>query len=134
MARPRRIVGLLIGALLAGAGVPASAAPPATAEEALARQQAGLQRSLGMDCDRGGGDIVVCGRQGPDPNRLPLPVEPEPGARHAGEPPDPMEALALGDGKCSTTGPNQICSGGLPLIPIAIWLLQTAIKVAKDDD
>ena len=26
-------------------------------------------------------DIVVCGRRGPDPNRLPLPVEPVPGER-----------------------------------------------------
>jgi hypothetical protein len=124
MAEPRWIVGLLIGALFAGAAAPASVAPPATAEEALAREQAGLQRSLGLDC----------GRLGPDPNRLPLPIAPEPGARHAGEPPDAKEALALGDGKCSTTGPNQQCSGGLPLIPIAIWLIQTAIKVAEGDD
>jgi hypothetical protein len=124
----------VIIALLAGAPAAASAAPPATAEEALARQQAGLQRSLGLDCDRGGGDIVVCGRQGPDPNRLPLPVPPQPGARNSGEPPDPEEALALGDGKCSTTGPNQQCSGGLPIIPIALWLVQTAIKAAEGDD
>ena len=118
----------------AAALIPAAlaAAPPATAEEALTRQRSGLQRSL--DCDRGGGDIVVCGRQGPDPNRLTLPVEPEPGARHAGEPPAPGEALALSAQKCTTVGPNQQCSGGLPLIPIAIWLVQTAIKVAEGDD
>jgi hypothetical protein len=135
MAEPGSIVGLVIGALLAGAAVPVSAAPPTTAEEALARQQAGLQRSLGLDCDRGGpGDIVVCGRQGPDPNRLPLPVEPEPGARIAGEPASPSEALALSAEKCTTVGPNQQCSGGLPLIPIAIWLIQTAIKAAEGDD
>ena len=136
MAGPGSIVGLLIAALLGGAGAAASAAPPVTAEEALARQQSGLQRSLGLDCDRGGGggDIVVCGRQGPDPNRLPLPVEPEPGARNSGEPPDPSEALALGAAKCTTVGPNQQCGGGLPLIPIAIWLVQTAIKVAEGDD
>ena len=124
----------VIIALLAGAAAPASATPPATAEEALARQQAGLQNSLGLDCDRGGGDIVVCGRQGPDPNRLPLPVEPEPGARHAGEPPDASEALALSAEKCTTVGPNQQCSGGLPIIPIAIWLVRTAIKAAEGDD
>ena len=118
-------------ALLAAAAPPG---PPATAEEALARQQAGLQRSLGLDCDRGGGDIVVCGRQGPDPNRLPLPVEPEPGARTAGEPPDPSEALALSAQKCTTVGPNQQCSGGLPILPIAIWLVQTAVKAAQGDD
>lgn len=125
---------MLIAAFLLGAAAPA-AATPVTAEEALARQQAGLQRSLGLDCDRGGeGDIVVCGRQGPDPNRLPLPVEPEPGARNAGEPPDPSEALALSAEKCTTVGPNQQCGGGLPLIPIAIWLIQTAVKAAEGDD
>jgi hypothetical protein len=113
---------------------PLQAAPPGTAEEALARQQAGLQRSLGLDCDRSGTDIVVCGRTGPDPNRLSLPVPPEPGARHAGEPPDATEALALSKEKCTTVGPNQQCGGGLPVIPIAIWLLQTAVKVAKDKD
>ena len=121
-------------ALLAGAAEPASALPPATAEDALARQQSGLQKSLGLDCDRGGGDIVVCGRAGPDPNRLPLPVPPEPGARHSGEPADPSDALALSADKCTTVGPNQQCSGGLPIIPIAIWLIRTAIKVAEGDD
>lgn len=115
---------------------PLRAAPPATAEEALARQQAGLQRSLGLDCDRGGGeDIIVCGRQGPDPHRLPLPVQPEPGARIAGEPPDPDEVLALHKEKrCTTTGPNQQCSGGLPILPVALWLLQTAVKAAEEKD
>jgi hypothetical protein len=133
MPRPRSIVGLLIGALLAG-GAPACATPPATAEEALARQQAGLQHSLGLDCDRSGGDIVVCGRQGPDPNRLPLPVEAEPGARNSGEPPAPGEALALSAEKCTAVGPNQQCGGGLPLIPIAIWLVQTAVKALDGHD
>ena len=119
-------------ALLAGS--PAGAAPPATAEEALARQQAALRTSLGHDCDRGAAEIVVCGRIGPDPNRLPLPVAPEPGARHAGEPSVPSDALALTADKCTTVGPNQQCSGGLPILPIAIWLIQTAVKAAKGDD
>jgi hypothetical protein len=125
---------MLIGAVLLGAAAPASAAPPATAEQALARQQESLRSAIGVDCDRGGGDIVVCGRSGPDPNRLPLPLPPEPGARHAGEPPDPVEALALNAEKCTTVGPNQQCGGGLPVIPIAIWLVQTAIKASKGDD
>jgi hypothetical protein len=117
-------------ALLAGAAAPASAAPPATAEEALARQQSGLQKSLGLDCDRGGGDIIVCGRQGPDPNRLPLPVPPEPGARHAGEPADPGEALALSAEKCTPVGQNQQCSGGLPILGIAILIVKTVAEAA----
>jgi hypothetical protein len=129
MTRVRLIAGPLIGALIAGAGAPASAAP-ATAEEALARQQSGLHKSLGVDCDRGGNDIVVCGRQGPDPNRLPLPVPPEPGARIAGEPPDPSESLALSAEKCTPVGQNQQCSGGLPILGIAIMIVKTVAEAA----
>ena len=115
---------------------PLQAAPTGAAEQALARQQQSLRTSLGLDCDRGRSaeDIVVCGRQGPDPNRLPLPVQPEPGARNAGEPPVPADALALSAEKCTTVGPNQQCSGGLPILPIALWLAKTAIKVAKGED
>lgn len=134
MARPRPIAGPLIGAFLAAAG-PASAAPSATAEEALARQQSGLQKSLGLDCDRGGDEIIVCGRHGPDPNRLPLPVPPEPGARHSGEPPDPSEALALSAEKCTPVGRNQQCSGGLPILGIAVMIVQTVAKaVLKEEE
>jgi hypothetical protein len=126
-------LGLAIAALALLAR-PTFAAPPATADEALARQQASLRSSLDLDCDRGGGEIVVCGRAGPDLNRLPLPVPPEPGARHAGEPPDPSGALALSAEKCTTVGPNQQCGGGLPILPIAIWLVQTAVKVVKEKE
>jgi hypothetical protein len=115
------------------ASLPAQAAPTASADEAVARQQSSLRSSLGLDCDRDSGEIVVCGRRGPDPNRLPLPVQPEPGARHRGEPADPSETLALSAEKCTTTGPNQQCGGGLPILPMAIWLVQTAVKVIKDD-
>ena len=120
--------------LLHSVAAPALAAPPAYAEDALDRQKASLRTSLGLDCDRGEAEIVVCGRQGPDPNRLPLPVPPEPGDRRAGEPPDPSEALALSAEKCTTVGPNQQCGGGLPILPIAVWLVRTAIEAAKGDD
>ena len=113
--------------------VPAAAAPPASAEEALARQQASLRSSLGLDCDREAGEIVVCGRPGPDPNRLPLPVEPEPGARIAGEASDPEASLALTNRKCTTVGPNQQCSGGLPILGIALFLVQTAVTAAMKE-
>ncbi|HEX9966270.1 MAG TPA: hypothetical protein VGB04_14940 [Allosphingosinicella sp.] len=112
------------------AAAPAPAAPPLSAEEALARQASSLRSGLG--CDRGAGEIVVCARQGHDPNRLPLPVEPEPGARNAGEPPDPDDSLALSAQKCTTVGPNQQCSGGLPILGIAIWAVQTAVKAIKE--
>jgi hypothetical protein len=113
------------------AAAPASAAPPVSAEEALAAQQSSLRSGIGLDCDRGAGEIVVCGRTGPDPNRLPLPVAPEPGARKAGEPADPSAALALSKQRCTTVGRDQQCSGGLPVLPIAIWLVQSAVKAVK---
>jgi hypothetical protein len=115
---------------------PALAADPPTAEEALARQKASLHQTLGLDCKRGraADDIVICGRSGRDPNRLPLDPEPEPGARLVGEPVRPEDALAnTAPPTCSTVGPNQRCGGGLPVIPIAIWLVQTAIKAAKSE-
>ena len=121
-------------AAAAMAAAPAPAAPPLSADEALARQRSSLRSGLGLVCDRDSGEIVVCGRQGPDPNRLPLPVPPEPGARIAGEPADPSEALALSAEKCTTVGPNQQCSGGIPILPIAIWLIQTAVKAIKEKE
>jgi hypothetical protein len=123
-----------MAALAALAAGPAFAAPPGTADGALARQQASLRAGLGLDCDRAGGEIVVCGRTGPDPNRLPLPVEPEPGARHSGEPADPADALALTRQRCTTVGPDQQCGGGLPVLGIALWIVQTAVKAAKHED
>lgn len=126
---------MMLAALLAAG--PALAAEPPTAEEALARQKSGLTRSLGLDCGRDGaaGDIVVCGRTGRDPNRLPLDPEPEPGHRLPGEPPRPADVLAAtAPPTCSTVGPNQRCGGGLPVIPIAIWAIETAIKAIKGDD
>ena len=115
---------------------PAFAAEPPTAEEALARQKAALHQILGLDCGRrgAGDDIVICGRTGRDPNRLPLDPEPEPGGRIAGEPVSAAEALAnTKPSSCSTVGPNQRCGGGLPLIPIAFWIIETAIKAAKSE-
>ncbi|HYG46718.1 MAG TPA: hypothetical protein VD846_02150 [Allosphingosinicella sp.] len=125
---------LAMAAAIALASAQAPAAPPATAEEALARQQASLRSSLSLGCDRDAGEIVVCGRQGPDPNRLPLPVEPEPGARVAGEPSDPKASLALTNQKCTTVGPNQQCSGGLPILGIALFLVHTAVKAAMEEE
>lgn len=125
MAKPALAI---IAAFLAAA--PASAAPPLTAEEALARQQSSLRSGLGIGCDREAGEIVVCGRQGPDPNRLPLPVPPVPGARIAGEPADPGDALALSAEKCTPVGQNQQCSGGIPILGIALMIVQTVVKEA----
>jgi hypothetical protein len=109
---------------------PATAAQPLSAEDALARQQSALRSGLGLDCDRDSAEIVVCGRQGPDPNRLPLPVQPEPGARAEGEPVDPARTLALSAETCTTVGRNPRCNGGLPILGIALMIVQTVVKAA----
>lgn len=117
-------------AALALAATPARSAPPLSADEALARQQSSLRSGLGLDCDRDSAEIVICGRRGPDPDRLPLPVPPEPGARNSGGPADPSEALALSAEKCTTVGRNQQCSGGIPILGIALYIVQTVVKAA----
>lgn len=114
--------------------VPAAAQPPLSAEQALARQQSSLRSGLGIGCDRGTAEIVVCARQGPDPNRLPLPVQPEPGDRRSGEPVDPSETLALSAQTCTTVGRNPRCSGGLPILAIAAMIVQTAVKAAVKEE
>jgi hypothetical protein len=113
---------------------PAAASPPLSAEEALARQQSALRSELALDCDRDSAEIVVCGRQGPDPNRLPLAVRPEPGARVGGEPVDPARTLALSAETCTTVGRNPRCSGGLPILGIALFIVQTVVKAAVKEE
>ena len=124
-------LGLAMAAALAS--TPAIAAPPLSADEALARQQSSLRSGLGLVCDRDSGEIVVCGRQGPDPNRLPLPVPPDPGARNSGEPVDPSATLALSAEQCTTVGRNPHCSGGLPILGIALFIVQTVVKAAVEE-
>ena len=127
----------MAAAALALASTPAPAAPeppPLSADEALARQQSSLRSGLGLDCDRDAAEIVICGRQGPDPNRLPLPVEPEPGARRSGEPVDPSATLALSAETCTTVGRNPRCNGGLPILGIALMIVQTVAKAALKED
>jgi len=69
-----------LAAICLGAAAPAFAAPEEslTAERAIEIQQDQVREAVGTaPCrrDRGSGDIVVCGRRGPDPNRVPLPDE-----------------------------------------------------------
>jgi hypothetical protein len=65
--------------LLAAASV--RAAPAASAEEAIAEQRAGVEATLGLDCERrrAEGEIIVCARRGPDPDRIPFPDRRAPG-------------------------------------------------------
>jgi hypothetical protein len=73
--------------LLLAAPAPAFAlAPetPLTAERAVEIQRDSVREAVGtLPCRRDGasGDIVVCARRGPDPNRIPLPDERVPGER-----------------------------------------------------
>jgi hypothetical protein len=64
-------------------------ASPVNAEEALATYRQTFKSTRELDCPKGTdpNDIVVCARpqDAPDPNRLPLPVAREPGARIPGE-------------------------------------------------
>jgi hypothetical protein len=72
-------------ALLASAAAPAFALAPETsltAERAIEVQKDGVRETVGtLPCrrDGAGGDIIVCGRRGPDPNRPPMPFERLPG-------------------------------------------------------
>jgi hypothetical protein len=131
-----RLAALL--ALLALAA-PAAAAEPLSAEQAMARYRLSFAPAGRGECPRGaGGDVVVCGRrEGRDPNRLPLPVEPEPGQRVMGESLAAVEISGKRE-KCSTVGPNQNCGGGLPVLAIAVAIarvvVETAVKEAVKDD
>lgn len=77
-----RVAALLV--LLAFAAPSSALAPeaPVTAEQAIEKQKDGVRGAVGtLPCrrDGAGGDIVVCGRRGPDPNRVPLPDQRTPG-------------------------------------------------------
>jgi len=83
----------------------AAQAQPVTAEEVLANHRRQVLAVTGSgrraaDCERAqdGDEIVVCGQTDHARHRLPLPVEPVPGAprRIAGEPPTGTVALAGG--------------------------------------
>jgi hypothetical protein len=80
---------------------PAPALVPAfTAEEAIARQEVALERSLGIGCRREEGEIVVCAPL----NRGGIPFPEELGERKrliAGEPASAGDALSAGTTGCT---------------------------------
>ena len=134
-----RLAGAAFIALSAAA--PALAAPlePLTAEAAIETQRRGLQEATGTaPCDRDvtGDEIVVCGRVGPDPNRVEVPRLP--GDRIAllpGEPPSGRAALdATAQSPCSTVGPVQRCSGGLNVFHVAGVLAKIGKHLLDKDD
>lgn len=125
----------LLALPLAGAAV---AAEPIGADEAIDLYRRMLPPVAAVECQPGAaGEIVVCGRRegARDPNRLPLPLEPVPGERVAGE---PLSAVAVAGKRetCSTVGPSQSCGGGLPVLAIlgfaAKLIVDTVVKEVAD--
>src|SRR5262245_49247490 len=97
MTKSRTAPALLLPALALAAPAKGQAADP---ETVITRQREQV-RNLIAPCPRAGDgeEIVVCGRRrdeaGPGPDRLPLPVAREPGARIRGESPPMRECLRL---------------------------------------
>ena len=116
------------------AALPASApAPPASAEEALARQQAALRSEPRPRLrPRRRPRSSSAAARAPIPTASPS-RPPEPGARRSGEPADPSAALALSAETCTTVGRNQQCSGGLPILGIALLIVQTVVKAREGE-
>jgi hypothetical protein len=120
--------------ILASAGSPALAQSTFNADDALAKQKSALSGSLGLRCGAGGDgqEIVVCGKRGPDPYRLPLGSEPEPGARLAGEAADQRKTMALNPVKCAQARPRPE-SDRLDLVAVALTAVAVAAKAAGKD-
>jgi hypothetical protein len=123
-------------ALTAFLAASAATAQVLTAEEALENYRAAFDSVSVLDCPESSDPdaIVVCGRRpgAPDPNRLPLPVQPLPGDRVAGEAISSVEAAGTRE-KCSTVGPNQQCGGGLPVFQV-IGVAVKAVQALVDPD
>ncbi len=127
-------------ALLAFWSATAGAAPQ-TAEQAMENYRLTFkppEAREAHDCARAsnnhvaGNEIVVCGRRDLPDQRLPLPLDPVPGERSAGEPPTTVAAAGNRE-LCSTVGPNQNCGGGLPLLGAALFVLRSAAALATPD-
>lgn len=131
MPMSRMRIELLVLALPA----PLAAAPP-TAEKALENYRRFVLPLSEIGCPPGQDpeEVVVCGRRdGPDPNRLPLPLErgsPRPSDLAGGE---QLAAMNGGPGSCTPVGRNQRCSGGLSVIPIIVTAIKAAQKLLQPE-
>ena len=122
--------------LIVLAAVPAGAisAPPVTAEQALTNYRKVIKTTREIDCPSSGStdEIVVCGNRedGTQSARLPLPIEPEPGARRrlvAGEP--PSAAAAMNADPCISRCPGSV---GVNLLAIPGFVAKV-IERLKDE-
>ena len=99
---------------------------PLTAEQAIEIQHHSVREATGTaPCprDAAAGDIVVCGRRGADPNRLPLPVE-----RIAGEP----ENLLPGElPRAQASFDTCLFGCQQPVSVNLIWLARTAPGIVR---
>lgn len=121
---------LLVPPLLVATSSLAAAAVPETAESFVDRHRETLRSGIGLGpCPAPGeqAEIVVCGRRGPDPYRLPLGSEPDPNVRRAGEVQDQRKLLALGAEPCTSARRRQR-SDGFDLLAIAA----TAVSIAAN--
>jgi hypothetical protein len=112
---------------------PPIAAAPLTAEQAISRQEAGLESALGIGCLREAGEIVVCAARG----RGDVPFSDPPGQRKRlipGEPASGTAALGAGRTRCSTVGPHQNCSGGIDVIGTVVVLYKLGRHLVRGDD
>lgn len=122
-------------AAAAAAGAPAFAEPPTAAEGAIVAQRAMVTGAVSPRCPDGSeeGAIVVCARRDDNRHRLPLPIEAAsgPGDRAGGE---QMTALEAGQERCTTVGPNQQCSGGLPVFAVIAKLIEGMRNLSERGD
>lgn len=131
------IARIKLALILAIAGAPSATGAQERRVEAAPREYPTLRLPVTDDCKRGSSpeDVIVCGRAGRSPFRLPLPVEPLPGSRTAGEI-DQLAASEVGSEPCTTVGPNGGCGGYIPILPFVLWVVQSAVKYVeyrKDD-
>jgi hypothetical protein len=115
------------------AAAPGAAAPVGrTAEEAVAAQREGMRKVVAPPCrHREADEIVVCGRSGPDPDRLPLRGERVAGDRvHLlpGEAPTGAAALAA-----SNEGCRERCGFNIDFIRVGIFLFKVGKHLADPD-
>lgn len=137
MAKSRLAVLVLSGSIWASPGLALPAdAPSLSAEGAIENQRRELVSAARIGCRRiDESEILVCGRQGADPNRIT--VEAVAGDRAnlmPGELPNGVEASHLGSERCSTVGPNQRCGGGLDAFLVAGVLYKIGKHLLDPDE
>lgn len=135
--------GMVSGRLAAGAALMMFAAAPARSQEVdsgAADYIRQAKRNMGLtpreDCGKADSDgaIIVCGRRGENPNRLPLPDEREDlaGKRVRGDIPR-ATANAPRTYGCSVVGQTNQCTRGLDAMALTGTLIKLLTKIADPE-